>query len=125
MAQILRSVKLVYIHMNSARFPRGGQQSCNNFSIGIEIVNWGILKKKEGKFYCWPGNYSREYEGPDPVELEGEFWEPYTDEQYETLIPLTREIIQRQGISLSSIVGHSDIAPRRKVDPGPHFDWER
>lgn len=57
------------------------------------------------------------------VELEGTDDLPYADEQYATLADLTRALFQRYG-SLD-LAGHSDIAPGRKTDPGPAFDWKR
>jgi len=102
-----------------------GQENCNNFSIGIELVNWGILKKKGGQYLCWPKGYTAPYSGPEPVKASGKYWQPFSEEQYQTLISLTKSIIGRHHIALSQIVGHCDIAPGRKVDPGPGFDWVR
>ncbi|HJY09019.1 MAG TPA: N-acetylmuramoyl-L-alanine amidase, partial [Bryobacteraceae bacterium] len=48
---------------------------------------------------------------------------PFTDLQYQALAALTRTLQSRYPIT--GIVGHSDIAPGRKTDPGPCFDWER
>ncbi len=57
------------------------------------------------------------------IELEGCDDEAYCDVQYETLAQLTDLICQRwQKITKDRIVGHSDIAPGRKTDPGPAFD---
>jgi AmpD protein len=60
------------------------------------------------------------------IELEGCDHEPFTDEQYSTLMQVTR-VLQQQypDIKNSRITGHSDIAPDRKTDPGPCFDWQR
>jgi N-acetylmuramoyl-L-alanine amidase len=67
----------------------------NSASIGIEIVN--------------PGH---------------EFgYRPFPDEQIEALIPLMQGIKERYGITRGNIVGHSDIAPQRKQDPGELFPW--
>lgn len=57
------------------------------------------------------------------VELEGADDVPYTDMQYATLATLTRALRRRYRIR--DIVGHCDIAPGRKTDPGPAFDWRR
>ena len=57
------------------------------------------------------------------VELEGTDEVPYEALQYETLARLTRALTARYPIT--EIVGHSDVAPGRKTDPGPHFDWPR
>lgn len=60
------------------------------------------------------------------IELEGTDDQPFTNAQYSVLAAITKKLMQEYpGISLQSIVGHSDIAPGRKTDPGPCFDWER
>ncbi|MGE8641399.1 MAG: N-acetylmuramoyl-L-alanine amidase, partial [Achromobacter sp.] len=70
--------------------------------IGIEVVNPG-----------WT-------DGPDGKPL----WHPYNERQVRALAILLRDIIQRHGIVPENVVGHSDIAPQRKVDPGPLFPWK-
>lgn len=55
------------------------------------------------------------------IELEGSDTQPYADEQYEVLWPLLDALRARYPIA--SIAGHCHIAPGRKTDPGPYFDW--
>lgn len=59
------------------------------------------------------------------IELEGCDDEPYEKRQYEVLAGIVR-VLRREwpAITRERIVGHSDIAPDRKTDPGPAFDWE-
>ena len=57
------------------------------------------------------------------IELEGSDEVPFTDQQYDTLIQLTKAL--RAVYPIRGIAGHSDVAPIRKTDPGPCFDWER
>ena len=60
------------------------------------------------------------------VELEGTDDTPYTPSQYRRLVAVTRALLDRYpAITQERIVGHSDIAPGRKTDPGPAFDWQR
>ena len=60
------------------------------------------------------------------IELEGCDSEAYTDAQYASLATITGEIMRNYpAITRDRITGHSDIAPGRKTDPGPAFDWER
>lgn len=74
-----------------------GIEDVNAASIGIEIVN--------------PGH---------------EFgYRPFPEEQIDALIPLVAEIEERYGITRGNVVGHSDIAPARKQDPGELFPWYR
>jgi len=48
---------------------------------------------------------------------------PFAEPQYETLTGLAKFLFERYG--RLDVAGHSDIAPGRKTDPGPWFDWER
>ena len=57
------------------------------------------------------------------VELEGSDYVPFDDPQYAALLRLTR-LLQRT-YPIRAIAGHADIAPERKTDPGPCFDWSR
>lgn len=57
------------------------------------------------------------------IELEGTDDQPYTDAQYATLARITKAL--KKAYPIGDIVGHSDIAPGRKTDPGPYFDWTR
>lgn len=57
------------------------------------------------------------------VELEGADDQPFEDVQYDVLAELAR--LLRQRYPIRDCLGHSDIAPGRKTDPGPHFDWAR
>ena len=57
------------------------------------------------------------------IELEGSDTTPFTDAQYDQLIRLTATL--KNAYPIESIQGHADIAPGRKTDPGPYFDWQR
>ncbi len=57
------------------------------------------------------------------IELEGTDDVPFEDAQYERLVALTQCL--RARYPLTAATGHSDIAPGRKTDPGPFFDWSR
>ena len=60
------------------------------------------------------------------IELEGCDALPYSEAQYLALAAVSRDIMRRfPAITPARIVGHSDIAPGRKTDPGPAFDWPR
>ncbi len=60
------------------------------------------------------------------IELEGTDDIPYTDDQYTSLAALIRALVAAyDSLAADRVVGHSDIAPGRKTDPGPVFDWVR
>ena len=78
-----------------------GDTDLNSCSIGIEIVNGG-----------------------HNVPLADGSLPPYPDAQIEVVIDLCKDIVARHDIPPARIIGHSDIAPMRKEDPGEHFPWE-
>ncbi len=57
------------------------------------------------------------------IELEGSDFDAFTDKQYECLNRLIHGI--KRVYPIKDVVGHSDISPGRKTDPGPFFDWQR
>lgn len=60
------------------------------------------------------------------IELEGTDDVPYTDIQYENLADCCSALIAHyESLTMDAIAGHCDIAPGRKTDPGPAFDWQR
>ena len=90
-----------------------GDTALNSSSIGIEIVN------RSGCAAVAPGNE------PGTPEDRCEFRD-YDAEQIELVIELVQDILRRHpGIDPVDIVGHADIAPDRRLDPGPKFPWRR
>jgi|GEM_PF-1581147 len=94
-----------------------GQKDVNRFSIGIELVNWGKLEKRGDAFFTWPNDFNNPYRGLEPVFREDAWWEPYADAQLASFQLLLSDIQKRY--SKVEIVGHQDVSPGRKVDPGP------
>ncbi len=74
-----------------------GHANVNSQSIGIELQN--------------PGHSNG--------------YRPFPDAQIEALVPLLHRIVKTHDIPRANVVGHSDIAPARKLDPGELFPWER
>ncbi|MFI8482167.1 N-acetylmuramoyl-L-alanine amidase [Pseudomonas sp. NPDC078700] len=79
-----------------------GRTWLNSTTIGIELVNKGYTDTPAGRV-----------------------WQPYSEDQIQALISLLKDIVKRHDLPLGSIIGHSDVAPQRKVDPGPYFPWKR
>jgi len=109
-------------------------------SIAALQVSAHLLIRRTGEIHqyvpfhrrAWHAGQSR-FEGRERcndfsigIELEGADDIPFTDDQYARLVPAVRAIMaSHPEILPSRIVGHSDIAPGRKSDPGPAFDWRR
>jgi N-acetylmuramoyl-L-alanine amidase len=79
-----------------------GDTCLNNNTIGIEIVNLGYKDENNGRH-----------------------WYPFSDYQIASVMELSKRIIKRYAIHPTCVIGHSDIAPGRKVDPGPLFPWKK
>jgi N-acetyl-anhydromuramoyl-L-alanine amidase len=71
---------------------------------------------------CWRGR-ERCNDFSIGIELEGSDDVPFEEAQYAALVPLAAAL--RAAYPIAEVVGHSDIAPGRKTDPGPHFEWSR
>lgn len=59
------------------------------------------------------------------IELDNDGASPFAAAQMDALETLLRDIMHRWGIVPGGVIGHSDMAPGRKLDPGPRFDWPR
>ncbi|WP_216594731.1 N-acetylmuramoyl-L-alanine amidase [Halomonas sp. PR-M31] len=92
------------------------RSNINDTSIGIEIVNEGPDR---------PFGEIERILDAQPSDLNIIHWAPYPDAQMDTLIRLARDIVAHHDIDPTNVVGHADIAPSRKIDPGPLFPWYR
>ena len=92
---------------------RGGELiqfvSCNDRAWHAGVSSW------RGRTRCNDFSVGIELEGTDDL--------PYTGAQYTRLATLLGALARRYPVSAA--VGHSDVAPGRKTDPGPAFDWDR
>lgn len=59
------------------------------------------------------------------IELDNRGTHPFAAPQMDALVPLLKGIMARWNIAPDAVIGHSDMAPGRKADPGPYFDWAR
>ncbi|MEN3258969.1 N-acetylmuramoyl-L-alanine amidase [Sodalis endosymbiont of Spalangia cameroni] len=80
-----------------------GRTHLNDTSIGIEMENDGYRRGADGALQ----------------------WAPWPPQQVTVVVALCRDILRRHPITPLNVVGHSDIAWRRKQDPGPLFPWQQ
>jgi len=59
------------------------------------------------------------------IELDNDGAAPFSAPLMDALEGLIKDLMQRHGIDAQDVIGHSDLAPTRKIDPGPRFDWRR
>ncbi len=102
-----------------------GLSGLNGYSIGIEMDNAGPLKKVGDKYQAWFGTLYAEDEvvlAKHKLDDESRWWHAYTEIQIQKALELAQLLARHYG--LKDVVGHEDIAPDRKRDPGPAFPLE-
>lgn len=121
-------VPLNRIAWHAGRSSWKGVEGLNRYSIGVELVNWGPLVYRNGSYFpvtlgvkvpesqVFHGKHSN---GITPYE----HWQSYTEVQLERLDQFVDEL-RETFPNITDIVGHCEIAPDRKVDPGPALDIE-
>lgn len=73
---------------------------------------------------CWRGREALN-DCSIGIEIDNLGTSPFTDLQMESCIALCKNLVNQYNIPPSNVIGHSDIAPSRKLDPGIYFDWKK
>jgi len=98
----------------------------NKYSIGIEMDNAGVLTKSGDGYTSWFGRTYPEDQVIEAVhrnQKEPKFWHKYTEEQISTAFELCTDLVEK--FNIKNIFGHEEIAPERKIDPGPAFPLDK
>lgn len=113
-------------HAGTSRWK--GLTSLNRYSIGIELANYGWLDRQGDNSYR--RSDTPRFDAPDvvigkmPHSEQTKGWEPYTEAQLNSAEQLVDTLLHYYP-TLQEIVGHEDISPGRKFDPGPAFPMAR
>ncbi|MEO1026031.1 MAG: N-acetylmuramoyl-L-alanine amidase [Pseudomonadota bacterium] len=90
-----------------------------------------LYRLVDEKYRAWHAGAGR-WAGRDDVnsrsigiELDNDGAGPFAEELMTTLEALLADLLERHDLHAKAVIGHSDLAPERKRDPGPHFDWAR
>lgn len=111
-------------HAGPSQF--GNRVGFNQYSIGIEIDNAGLLEKRGDLYYSW---FGQAYDAKDVVfavhrnQKTPNYWHAYTQKQIEVVEELCQSLVNTYGIKY--ILGHEEISPVRKIDPGPAFPLDK
>jgi len=102
-----------------------GLEGLNQHSLGIELDNAGRLTRVNGTWRSW---FARTYDDSEVLEAAHKYeknasgWHVFTPQQLDTAIAVARLLVHTY--NLRDVIGHDDIAPGRKVDPGPAFPMD-
>lgn len=103
-----------------------GRTGFNKYSIGIEIANDGWLTKSGNVYRAWYGGVHEANEVIEAVhrnQSTPKYWHTYTEEQIAVVTEICQLLVESYNIR--HILGHEEIAPTRKQDPGPAFPLDR
>lgn len=104
----------------------GDRTQFNRYSLGIEVQNAGKLELRDGRYWSSAGQeYPRHQvtEGVHRNQVGPAFWHTYPERQLEVVERVCNLLVQTYKIR--HILGHEEIAPHRKIDPGPAFPLDR
>jgi len=123
---IFQLVPFTTIAWHAGQSSYGGRSGFNKYSIGIEMDNAGKLTKSGENFIAW---FGKEY-GPNEAieavhrnESQPAYWHSYPEQQISTVRAVCELLVDAYGIT--EILGHEEIAPSRKIDPGPAFPLDK
>ncbi|MFO0386124.1 MAG: N-acetylmuramoyl-L-alanine amidase [Flavobacteriales bacterium] len=114
-------------HAGVSEHSATGRKGLNRYSIGIELDNAGVLTKQNDESYLsWFGKSYPANEVVSAVhrnQTTERYWHLYTQPQLEACLEVCRVLAARYPIRF--VLGHEEISPGRKVDPGPAFPLEK
>ena len=128
-------IKYIILHYTEVNFDEAIDILCN--SRGQDNVSAHYLISKSGKIFHLVGDFYKAWHAGKSkwrgdknlndisigIEIENLPNEPYTTNQFNSLIELCKHLMKKYNIFPENVLAHSDIAPNRKIDPGVHFDW--
>ena len=124
--EITQLVKFDTIAWHAGASQYQGRTGYNKYSIGIEIVNAGVLEKSGNKYISW---FGKKYDEEDVIaavhrnQNSTKYWHKYTEKQIDVVEEICRVLIAEYNIR--KILGHEEISPGRKIDPGPAFPLDK
>lgn len=99
-----------------------------HYLVGSDGTLWQMVQEQDRAWHAGAGEWRGQTDVNSRsigIELDNSGSHPFSEPQMITLERLLREIMRRWSISAEGVIGHSDMAPGRKSDPGPRFDWQR
>lgn len=114
--------------LDTLRSQNAGGRVSSHYLVGDDGRIYQLVSDRDRAWHAGAGSWgaiSDLNSGSIGIEIDNDGHEPYTEPQIAALIRLLDDLTTRLRVPKSQVIGHSDLAPTRKVDPGPHFPWQR
>lgn len=114
--------------LHTLRTRNSGGPVSSHYLVGRKGDLYQLVADDRRAWHAGPGSWgtiSDVNSASIGIELDNNGSEPFPDEQIDKLLVLLEDLCKRLGIPRYQVIAHSDMAPTRKVDPGPLFPWER
>ena len=114
--------------LDTLRSRNSGGRVSSHYLIGDDGHIYQLVSDRDRAWHAGTGRWgaiSDLNSASIGIEIDNDGHEPYTEAQITALLKLLDDLTTRLRIPKSQVIGHSDLAPTRKVDPGPHFPWKR
>ena len=99
-----------------------------HYLIGSDGTCWQMVDEAQRAWHAGAGEWAGAQDVNSRsigIELDNRGTHPFAEPQMQVLEDLLDQIMTRWTIPRAGVIGHSDMAPGRKIDPGPRFDWQR
>ncbi len=99
-----------------------------HYLIGADGTFWQMVREEDRAWHAGAGEWQGQTDINSRsigIEMDNRGTHPFAESQMAMLENLLSRIMKRWGIAPEGVIGHSDMAPGRKTDPGPRFDWSR
>lgn len=114
--------------LDTLRSRNSGGRVSSHYLVGKDGKVYQLVKDSQRAWHAGAGRWGAITDVNNAsigIEIDNDGKSPFPDVQIDNLVTLLRDLTQRLRIPPSQIIGHSDLAPSRKIDPGPLFPWKR
>ena len=114
--------------LHTLRTENSGGPVSSHYLIGRDGALYQLVAEDLRAWHAGPGAWGTITDVNSAsigIELDNNGADPYPSEQIDSLLRLLADICKRNGIPRDQVIGHSDMAPTRKIDPGAQFPWAR
>lgn len=114
--------------LDTLRTRNSGGRVSAHYLLGDDGAIYQLVSDEHRAWHAGAGSWGTIHElnsASIGIEIDNDGREPFTDAQIDALIRLLEDLTTRHRIPRSAVIGHSDLAPGRKIDPGPLFPWKR